>query len=167
MKFALTVTAFLILMAQGNASAAQTPAFCPGFELGGSNRSDIDEFYVGRALQIIQFANQEDRVSLAKLVAPEAKFELWRGDYTSSARQLGADGAIEWTRDLKPQRFQTGSPVEGPFAYLATEDCVWSVSILFRGGDAQTNVETAFSFRDGWLIAVRGHEVRLIEGDVP
>ena len=166
MKIALIGLASLMMIAPCNAIAGHAGSLCSGIEYGVSSPSDVDQYYAARAAEILQFAKQEDTSSLVALVAPEAKFNLWRGDYTTSARQSGPEGAIELARDLKPKHFLLWSPQSGPIAISGTPECKWSVSILSRGNDARSDFEMKFDFRDGLLVAAEGHQVALVESDV-
>lgn len=116
---------------------------------------------------MLRAALADNRNALAALVAPDAKFALWRGDYASSARSPGPPGAILFAKDLKGERFEVASPVLGPVYYPANfTDCTWKMTVLFRTQVAGKGVSVEFAFRDGLVTSATGHEVVLLSGDI-
>lgn len=99
------------------------------------------------------------------LVAPAAEFEIWRGDYSTSARKVGTAGAIEMAHDLRPVSFQFQTLTTGPVSVIS-DVCKWSVELLFRTDDAQLGVVMKFDFLDGRLIGARGDQFALSEGSI-
>ena len=138
---------------------------CPGFENGQVSRIDADSFYVQRVLSILRAASREDMTTLNSLVASDARFEIWRGDYTSSARETGPSGAIQMARDVNPLVFEAQSAATGPISVMPTQ-CSWEITILFRSDQPSQGVSIKFDFRDGALASATGSGVALIEGNV-
>lgn len=141
------------------------PVPCPGFEGEQASRIDADTFYIQRVLSILSAASREDATILSSLVAGDARFEIWRGDYTSSAREVGPAGAIQMVRDVNPLRFEAQSAATGPIRFIPTQ-CSWEITVLFRSDQPSQGVSIHFSFRDGILASATGSGVALIEGNV-
>lgn len=157
------LTSALVLLA-ASAPMDGEAAICPGFEGGSASQIDADRFYVERALDVMRAAARKDTDALRTVVAEEARFEIWRGDYTTSARRIGPDGAVEMVQDVKPIRFEAQSVAMGPIEFVP-DGCSWAVDLLFRTDQPLEGVRVRFSFRDGKLISAVGNAVQLIEGE--
>ena len=154
----------LLLSSLGSAAASTRPT-CPGIENGRASRVETDQIYDRRAVQMVRAALLNDDRELSVYVAPDARFELWRGDYSSSARSRGILGAIEFARDLNPVHFEVASVQPGPIVALVP-DCKWSVTVLFRTSEAARGVSVRFDFEDGLVTVATGNEVALLSGNV-
>ena len=153
------------LLLVSSAPVAGEAAACPGFEGGRASRIEIDRFYVDRALGVVRAASANDTAVLSVAVADEARFEVWRGDYTSSARSTGPAGAIQMVEDVGPVRFEAQSIATGPIYYIPAR-CAWEVALLFRSDQSREGVSVTFRFLDGRLTSAVGHAVTLLEGNV-
>lgn len=129
MRFALTTAGALMLLSSIPA-AAQTSS-CPGFEAGKANPVDVDEFYVRRAISIVDAALANDLVVLDALVVTEPELVVWQGDSVLSPRKVGRSGVIELFRRLKLMSYQSSSVSPGPIT-IDLPDCTWEVAVLFR-----------------------------------
>lgn len=145
------------------AQASAGEASCSGFGEGQASRFDVDQFYAKRAIGIVQAGWRGDTTALEALVAPQAEFEVWRGDYTTSARRRGVAGLVEMVHDVKPMRFQASAAYEAP---VAVSKCAWSVKVLFRTASPTTGVSIEFEFADAKLVQAKGNEVTLTEGNM-
>lgn len=157
------LTTSMLLVSSG--TFAGEAAACPGFEGGRASRVEADRFYVDRALSVVRAASENDTAALSVVVADDARFEVWRGDYTSSARSSGPVGAIQMVQDVRPVWFEAQSVANGPISYLPFP-CTWEVALLFRTGQPREGVSVRFSFLDGRLTSAVGHAVTLLEGNV-
>jgi hypothetical protein len=151
-------------------AGAQTPS-CLGREPAPIALSDADLIFAVRALEIIRTALDGDEAGLVTLVSPDAEFQIWRGDYTTSARSRGVEGAVEMVRDLDPVSYQISVGSHGPIAIDLTQ-CAYDVTLLFRtneldtGAEPNTGVVLEFAFTDGLLVTATGYEVALFDGIV-
>lgn len=139
---------------------------CPGFEGGSPTPREIEQFYATRAIDIVRAATSGDVKKLEGMVAPAATFVVWRGDYTSSARDRGVKGAVELARDIKARRFQLSSIETGPLV-ITQSLCNHDVTILFESAEEFRGAVIKFSFNDGILVEATGNGVYLFEGDIP
>ena len=144
---------------------AGAAATCHGFVDGKVYPPDVDRFYAMRAINIVRAGLANDQPTLSDLVLQEAKFEIWRGDYATSARQAGSGGLMEMVADLKPTGFQFATVRPGPIS-VEPSKCIWDVTILFRTEEQETGVTMEFDFLDGWLVRASGREVEITEGDI-
>jgi hypothetical protein len=148
-----------------SAFASSGASDCPGFGAGAVNPETADHFYRDRALAVMRAAIAGDTATLASQVRPDARYAIWRGDYSTSARQVGVPGAVEMARDLKPVSWQFQTASSGPLSVVPVK-CEWSVTLLFRTADARLGVLMKFEFQDGRLIKASGHEVILSEASL-
>jgi len=165
MKKGLCIFAALLVPAVACEPAFGRQASCPGFAKGGSSPLQVERFYAELAVAIVQAGLADDKTKLGKLVSPNAKFSTGRGDYSTGGRQSGVSGAIEWSRDLTPSKFESFIERPGPIT-MTTIKCEMATTILFRTRDATTGVKAVFKFVDGRLIEASGQEVIILDGDV-
>lgn len=163
MRSSLTAVGALALLSPAAVTAQDLS--CPGFEAGEANSMAADRLYVRRAINVVDRALANDLVGLSTLVAPEAEFEVWRGDSGLSPRDPGLTGVAEFFRRLHPTSFQSTSGITGPIAVIQSE-CTWNVTVLFRTDEPDEGVSFEFKFHDGLLVSALGREVVLMEGSL-
>ena len=159
MKTILLGCIALTVFAVGPGANAEV-ASCPN---GRTSPFDLDQFYAKRAITVVQAALRNDPATLDALVAPQARFEVWRGDYTTSARRHGVPGLLEMVRDVGPTGFLISTVRPGPVAVSGAK-CAWSASVLFRTERRSAGVAVKLDFVDGILVRAMGNEVALTEG---
>jgi len=166
MTSTLRACAALLLVASVPAQATATQTVCPGFAEGNaSSPGEVDRFYVARAVTIVRVGLGADTATLATLVAPNAAFATWRGDYATGGREAGVAGAVAWARDLDPSRFESFIDQRG-LVSVTTPNCRQTATILFRTQGAGTGINVTFEFLDGLLVRATGREVMLVEGAI-
>jgi hypothetical protein len=127
--------------------------------------AEFQGFYARRAIDIVRAGLASDFARLRTMVSPDAGFEIWRGDYSTSARSSGPEGLARMARDIDARSFSVSVVQSGPIVITAT-DCKAEVTILFRG-EASHGAIVTFSFVDGVLTGAKGNGVDLIEGKIP
>jgi hypothetical protein len=159
------ITFAITLIGPEAASARQLS--CPGIVDGKTSLVDAERFYGARAVSIVRAGLNNDLATLSTLVSPEAKFQIWRGDFgTSSRRQTGVPAILEMIQDLKPTRFQISVRNTGPLVISEAGDCKQSATVLFHTERAGTGFTITFDFVDGLLVRAEGYELDLSEGDI-
>jgi hypothetical protein len=161
----LATTIALFAAAPATATESNGRTSCPGIAHARGNSVEIDRFYARRATLIVRAALSQDLPTLDAQVDRRAHFALWRGDFSSSGRDEGSAGAIEFARDLRPVRFELASVQPGPISVLVP-DCRWSVTILFRTPQTEVGVSVRFDFREGRLTSATGSQVAILEGEI-
>lgn len=122
MNVSVSAFAALLLGFSGNLAESGTASACHNVPHRGASAVEIDQSYAERVIGILRAALSNNVGLLRTSVAPHARFELWRGDYSSSARHHGPRGAIEFVRDLQPAGIQLTSVRHGPRLIMAA-DC--------------------------------------------
>lgn len=150
------------------AVCAPLPAFaqaqCPGPAGEHISPTEVHAFYAARTAHIVRAGLREDPQALAKLVSPEARYEIHRGDAVIS-RSRGVAGVLEMIRYMEPAAFLTSAPVSGPIS-IVDPPCSASVQLLFRTKVPEKAFAMEFAFVDGLLVSAEGAEVTLVEGDL-
>jgi hypothetical protein len=136
---------------------------CPGFIDGRASQPDADRVYAGLALDAVRAGLAKDFPTLGRLVSPDARFEIWRGDASTS--WTGPAGFSRMLGEVEPRGFQGTFARPGPVA-IVLRRCVWDVTLLLRTKDPRTGVSMQFRFVDGRLTAATGREVEVLEGDI-
>jgi hypothetical protein len=154
----LLISAALEIASMAHANGTAVKSSCAG-SINRSSGVEVNRFYADRAITIIRAGLDGDRAKLATLVAPVAKFALWRGD-VGTGRQIGTAGAMEMSRKLGSTRFEVMTDRPGPISFSAVK-CEWITTVLFRSQQPETAINVAFKFVDGLLVAADGYEVDL------
>jgi hypothetical protein len=90
----LAATALALFLSPSGSGAALSRSTCPGIESGRAYHVQTDQFYARRAVGMIEAARSNQSEALSAYVAADTRFELWRGDYNSSARNRGILGQL-------------------------------------------------------------------------
>ena len=139
---------------------------CPGFPEGSATSpTEVDRFYLARAVAIVRAGLAGDTATLGTLISPDATFFTWRGDYATGGRKSGVAGAIAWAKDLNPSRFESAIDQLGAIA-VTPSACEQTTRILFRTPDAAKGVTVTLEFVEGQLVRASGRELLLVDGDI-
>lgn len=68
---------------------------------------------------------------------------------------------------LKPRGFRIVLDQPGPISMQNPAHCVYSVEVLFPMAESGQAARLEFTFQYGKLEAVTGHQVALVEGQLP
>jgi hypothetical protein len=145
--------------------AAAVAAICAA-PISGADRMDTKiDAYSRRSIQIVAIAQKKDFKSLVKLVAPNAKFNIGRGDVGSDLGS-GVEGAIAAGSEIygAPRyrfRHRTGPP-PGPDEPCSAID----VEVEFYSRDEQTVLPIKFSYDRGLLTSAQGWIVYESAGEI-
>jgi hypothetical protein len=165
MKRRLPLLLAILASAATPVAAREAPRSCPGFGTGWASPSEVKQFYADRAVEIVRAAFARDEKALGEMISPAAKFEIWRGDYTSSAREIGVQGMLQMARDVKPSRYRIAIPLSGPIS-ISSNPCHHDAAVIFDTERDAESVEIVFSFVDGKLAAAKGNAARLTQGSI-
>jgi len=122
----------------------------------------IDVAYGARAVVILSAALSRNQATLNDMVAPDATFQVARGDTITGPRGKGPVAAISFAAAVTPFGYEVRIPVSGP---LAADPCgLVLVNILLIDKNDEEAQQLTFRFQRGMLAAVDGTTVSLGRG---
>ena len=119
--------------------------------------------YGQRSIAIVRAALTGDTNSLGRMVAPSARFTLFRGDVGAGSRLTGADAAVEFVGGISPASYQYATAPTMPS--LADPCGETAAEVMLTGQRPGEAVLATFRYRAGLLAEVDARHIDVTRGD--
>jgi hypothetical protein len=154
----------LVLAAAAHGGGDTVERFrCGGeYRVGNVDVRDVNDTYAWRSVDIIRASLANDRVRLARMVAPTAEFTIYVGDVGTGPRSKGVDAAVGFGKQVSPTRFEFSGSSAGPFVMDPCGKVTAELTLMADRADEATII--SFEYDKGVLVSASGRTAEIVRG---